>query len=89
MIMNRATPGPSMRRGTFEEGGRTKEEGEMIRGMWSEECGVRIPQISTLMNERRVGAVKPSHIGEGLVRVDVSFASFLCAKEKEGKVVVV
>ena len=37
------------------------------------------------MNERRVGAVKPSHIGEGLVRVDVSFASFLCAKEKEGK----
>ena len=46
MIMSRATPGPSMRRGTFEEGGRTKEEGEMIRGMWSEECGVRIPQIS-------------------------------------------
>ena len=39
--------------------------------------------------KRRVGAVKPSHIGEGLVRVDVSFASFLCAKEKEGKVVVV
>ena len=38
----------------------------------------------TLKNERRVGAVKPSHIGEGLVRVDVSFASFLCAKEKEG-----
>jgi hypothetical protein len=37
------------------------------------------------MNERRGGAVKPSHIGEGLVRVDVSFASFLCAKEKEGK----
>ena len=36
------------------------------------------------MNERRGGAVKPSHIGEGLVRVDVSFASFLCAKEKEG-----
>jgi hypothetical protein len=35
------------------------------------------------MNERRGGAVKPSHIGEGLVRVDVSFASFLCAKEKE------
>jgi hypothetical protein len=28
-------------------------------------------------------SVKPSHIGEGLVRVDVSFASFLCAKEKE------
>ena len=46
MIMNRATPGPSIGRGTFEEGGRTKEEGEMIRGMWSEECGVRIPQIS-------------------------------------------
>jgi hypothetical protein len=37
------------------------------------------------MNERRVGAVKPSHIGEGLVGVDVSFASFLCAREKEGK----
>ena len=37
------------------------------------------------MNERRGGAVKPSHIGEGLVRVDVSFASFLCAKEKEGE----
>ena len=35
------------------------------------------------MNERRGGAVKPSHIGEGLVRVDVSFASFLCAREKE------
>ena len=28
------------------------------------------------------GAVEPSHIGEGRVRVDVSFASFLCAKEK-------
>ena len=28
-------------------------------------------------------SVKPSHIGEGLVRVDVSFASFLCAREKE------
>ena len=38
------------------------------------------------MNERRVGAVKPSHIGEGLVRVDVSFASFLCAKEKEERI---
>ncbi len=25
----------------------------------------------------------PSHIGEGVVRVDVSFTSFLCAKEKE------
>ena len=37
------------------------------------------------MNERRVGAVKPSHIGEGLVGVDVSFASFLCAREKEGR----
>ncbi|MBR3647713.1 MAG: hypothetical protein IKN59_04925 [Paludibacteraceae bacterium] len=37
------------------------------------------------MNERLGGAVKPSHIGEGLVRVDVSFASFLCAKEKEGE----
>ena len=43
MIMNRATPGPSMRRGTFEEGGRTKEEGDVICGVWSEECGVRIP----------------------------------------------
>ena len=29
--------------------------------------------------------VEPSHIGEGRVRVDVSFASFLCAREKEGK----
>ena len=38
------------------------------------------------MNERRGGAVKPSHIGEGLVRVDVSFASFLCAKEKEERI---
>jgi hypothetical protein len=37
------------------------------------------------MNERRGGAVKPSHIGEGLEGVDVSFASFLCAKEKEDK----
>jgi hypothetical protein len=37
------------------------------------------------MNERRVGAVEPSHIGEGWVRVDVSFASFLCAREKEGR----
>ena len=38
----------------------------------SENC--RFPQFS----------VKPSHIGEGLVGMDVSFASFLCAKEKEG-----
>ena len=30
-----------MRRGTFEEGGRTKEEGEMIRGVWNVECGMR------------------------------------------------
>jgi hypothetical protein len=32
-------------------------------------------------------SVEPSHIGEGRVRVDVSFGSFLCAKEKrkEGK----
>ncbi len=37
------------------------------------------------MNERRVGAVKSPHIGGDLERVDVSFASFLCAKEKEGK----
>ena len=36
------------------------------------------------MNERRVGAVEPPHIGGGWERVDVSFASFLCAKEKEG-----
>jgi hypothetical protein len=35
------------------------------------------------MNERREGAVEPLHIGRGLVRVDVSFASFLCAREKE------
>ena len=26
--------------------------------------------------------VEPSHIGEGRVGVDVSFVSFLCAKEK-------
>ena len=39
----------------------------------------------TLMNERRVGAVEPPHIGGGRVGVDVSFASFLCAKEKEEK----
>jgi hypothetical protein len=32
-----------VRRGTFEEGGRTKEEGDVICGVWSEECGVRIP----------------------------------------------
>ena len=32
------------------------------------------------MNERRVGAVKPSHIGEGLVRVDALFS----APEKGG-----
>ena len=31
------------------------------------------------------GAVKPPHIGGGLEEVDVSFASFLCAKEKEGE----
>ena len=37
------------------------------------------------MNERRVGAVEPPHIGGGRKGVDVSFASFLCAKEKEGK----
>ncbi len=24
----------------FEEGGRTKEEGEMICGVWNEECGM-------------------------------------------------
>ena len=33
-------------------------------------------------------SVKPSHIGEGLEGVDVSFASFLCAKEKEGILVI-
>ncbi|MBR5392011.1 MAG: hypothetical protein IK148_04035 [Prevotella sp.] len=38
--MSRATPGPSMRRGTFEEGGRTKEEGDVICGVWSVECGM-------------------------------------------------
>ena len=44
MIMNRATPGPSIGRGTFEEGARrTKEEGDVICGVWSVECGVRIP----------------------------------------------
>ena len=37
------------------------------------------------MYERRVGAVEPPHIGGGRKGVDVSFASFLCAKEKEGK----
>jgi hypothetical protein len=36
------------------------------------------------MNERREGAVEPPHIGGGWERVDVSFASFLCAREKEG-----
>ena len=30
-------------------------------------------------------SVKPSNIGEGLVRVDVSFRSFLCAKENGHK----
>ena len=36
------------------------------------------------LNERATGgAVKPSHIGEGLDGVDVSFPSFLCAREKE------
>ena len=30
-------------------------------------------------------SVKPLHIGRGWGKVDVSFASFLCAKEKEGK----
>ncbi|MBR1400280.1 MAG: hypothetical protein IJ562_01660 [Prevotella sp.] len=35
------------------------------------------------MKERRAGAVKSPHIGGDLERVDVSFASFLCAKEKE------
>ena len=33
-------------------------------------------------NERREGAVEPPHIGGGRVGVDVSFGSFLCAKEK-------
>jgi hypothetical protein len=37
------------------------------------------------MKERRVGAVEPSHIGEGRVGVDVSFVSFLCAKEKSDR----
>jgi hypothetical protein len=37
------------------------------------------------VKERRVGAVEPSHIGEGRVRVDVSFVSFLCAKEKSDR----
>jgi hypothetical protein len=40
------------------------------------------------MNERRGGAVEPSHIGEGWVRVVVSFASFLCAKEKEERKII-
>jgi len=30
-------------------------------------------------------SVEPPHIGGGWERVDVSFASFLCAKEKEDK----
>jgi hypothetical protein len=35
------------------------------------------------LSERATGgAVEPSHIGEGRVGVDVSFVSFLCAKEK-------
>ena len=40
--------------------------------------------VPAYLNVRATGgAVKPSHIGEGLVRVDVSFGSFLCAREKE------
>ena len=30
-------------------------------------------------------SVEPLHIGRGWGKVDVSFASFLCAREKEGK----
>ena len=37
------------------------------------------------MKERRVGAAKSPHIGGGLVGVDVSFVSFLCAKEKSDR----
>jgi len=38
------------------------------------------------VKERRVGAAKSPHIGGGLVGVDVSFVSFLCAKEKRNEV---
>ncbi|MBR5037404.1 MAG: hypothetical protein IKX65_01595 [Prevotella sp.] len=42
------------------------------------------------MKSLKIGGIRnfqlhPPHIGGGLVGVDVSFASFLCAKEKEGK----
>jgi len=38
------------------------------------------------LSERATGgAVEPSHIGEGRVGVDVSFVSFLCAKEKSDR----
>ena len=37
------------------------------------------------MYERRGGAVEPPHIGGGRKGVDVSFVSFLCAKEKRRK----
>jgi len=37
------------------------------------------------VKERQEGAVKPPHIGGGLVGVDVSFVSFLCAKEKSDR----
>ncbi len=43
-------------------------------------------RVPAYQNSRRMSgfchsSVKPSNIGEGLVRVDVSFRSFLCAKE--------
>ena len=37
------------------------------------------------MKERRVGAAKSPHIGGDLEEVDVSFVSFLCAKEKSDR----
>jgi hypothetical protein len=37
------------------------------------------------VKERRVGAAKSPHIGGDLEEVDVSFVSFLCAKEKSDR----
>ena len=33
----------------FEEGGRTKEEGEMICGVWNEECGMKKEQLTAAL----------------------------------------
>ena len=45
-----------------------------------------VNHTKTLMKATsRRNQLHPPHIGGGLVGVDVSFASFLCAKEKEGE----